>query len=162
LINTAIYSHYNFKNIIIFILIMKAFKLLLAIIPFALVSCSKGGDTSTPTPTPTPTQTEAAVAFSVNVDPGSGNILGVVGTSQAITVKVSSALPSAGVTVGVTVTKDADNSTVFSTSNSSVSTDNNVTITGLAPGVLCTANVVVTSKSTLTNTKGLTFKLAAK
>ena len=96
------------------------------------------------------------------MDPGAGNILGVVGTSQPIVVKVSSALPSAGVTVAVTVTKDADNSTVFSTTNSSVAADNNITITGLTAGVLCTANIVVTSKSTITNTKGLTFKLAAK
>lgn len=141
---------------------MKSFKLLLVIVPFVLGACSKGGDTATPTPTPTPTPTESPVAFTVNVDPGAGNILGVVGTSQAIVVKVSSTIPTAGVTIAVTVTKDADNSTVFSTSNSSVAADNNFTITGLTAGVLCTANVVVTSKSTATNNKAVSFKLAAK
>ena len=141
---------------------MKNLKLLAIVIPFMLFSCSKGGDSSTPTPTPTPTPTESPVAFTVSVDPGAGSILGVVGTSQAINVKVSSNLPAAGVTVTVSVTKDIDNSTVFTTSNSSVSADNNVTITGLTPGVLCTATVVVTSKSTITNTKTTTFKLAAK
>ena len=139
-------------------------KLFLLVLPFLLFSCSKGGESSisNPTPTPTPTPTESPVAFSVNVDPGVGNILGVVGTSQAINVKVSSTIPTAGVTVAVTVTKDADNSTVFTTSSSSVAADNNVTITGLTPGALCTATVVVTSKSTATNTKTSTFKLAAK
>jgi len=143
---------------------MKFIKLLFLAIPFIFFSCSKGGDSSTsnPTPTPTPTPTESPVAFSVNVDPGVGNILGVVGTSQAINVKVSSTIPTAGVTVAVTVTKDADNSTVFTTSSSSVAADNNVTITGLTPGALCTATIVVTSKSTATNTKTSTFKLAAK
>jgi len=137
---------------------MKSMKLLLFVIPILFFSCSKGGDASTPTPTPT----ESPIAFSVNVDPGSGNILAVVGTSQAINVKLSSTIPTAGVTVAVTVIKDADNSTVFTTSNSSVTADNNVTITGLTPGALCTATVVVTSKSTATNTKTSTFKLAAK
>ena len=143
---------------------MKYLKFLLIAFPFILLSCSKSGDSgnSTPTPTPTPTLTESPIAFSVNVDPGSGNILAVTGTSQAINVKVSSTLPSAGVTVAVTVTKDVDNSTVFTTSNSSVAADNNITITGLTPGVLCTATIVVTSKSTATNSKTSTFKLAAK
>ena len=139
---------------------MRSMKLILLVIPFIFFSCSKGGDSPTPTPTPTPT--ESPVTFSVNVDPGTGNILAVVGTSQAINVKVSSTLPSAGVTVAVTVTKDADNSSVFTTTNSSLVADNNITITGLTPGVLSTATITVTSKSTATNTKTITFKLAAK
>jgi hypothetical protein len=142
---------------------MKTAKYLLIAISFFLFACSKGGD-STPTPPtpPPPTPTEASVAFTVSVDPGVGNILGVVGTSQAMNVKISSTLPTAGVTVSVTVLKDADNSSVFTTSTSSVAADNNITITGLTPGVLCTANVVVTSKSTATNTKTTSFKLASK
>lgn len=143
---------------------MKKVSLFLIATSFVFFSCSKGGDSPTPTPpTPTPpTPTESPIAFTVNVDPGAGNILGVVGSSQAIVVKVSSAIPSAGVTIGVTVIKDADNSSVFNVSNSSATADNTVSITGLTPGVLCTANVVVTSKSTATNTKAVSFKLAAK
>ena len=139
---------------------MRSMKLILLVIPFIFFSCSKGGDSPTPKPTPTPT--ESPVTFSVNVDPGAGNILAVVGTSQAINVKVSSTLPTAGVTVAVMVTKDADNSNVFTTANSSLVADNNITITGLTPGVLNTATITVTSKSTATNTKTITFKLAAK
>jgi hypothetical protein len=144
---------------------MKSAKNLLIAIPFFLLSCSKGGDSPTPTPpTPPPpvTPTESAIAFTVNVDPGAGNILGVVGNSQPIIVKISSTLPSAGATVGVTVLKDADNTSVFNNSISTVNADNTITITGLTPGALCTATVVVASKATSTNTKAVTFKLAAK
>ena len=139
---------------------MKYLKLLIVTFPFILISCSKGGDSTTLTPTPTPT--EIPVAFTVNVDPGAGNILAVVGTAQIINVKVSSTIPAAGVSILVTVNKDADNSQVFTASNSSVSSDNNITINGLTPGVLCTATVVVTSKATSTNNKTVNFKLVAK
>lgn len=141
---------------------MKTFKLLLLALPFILSSCSKGGGTPTPNPPTPPTPTEANITFTVDKDPGAGSILGVVGTSQPIVVKVTSALPAAGVTINVQVTKDSDNSSVFSVSNSSVAADNNVNISGLTPGVLCTATIVVTSKSTITNTRSASFKLAAK
>ena len=146
---------------------MKKVRFLLIALPFFLLSCSKGGDsTTTPVtpPTPPPTApTDVPLVVTVNVDPGSGNILGVVGTSQVIIAKISSTIPTAGVTISVTVTKDADNSTVFTTTNSSVAADNSYTITGLTPGVLCTANVVVTSKTPLViNSKAVIFKLAAK
>jgi hypothetical protein len=143
-------------------MIMKTLKFLLVAIPFILLSCSKGGDITTTTPITPVTHVEAASAFSINVDPGAGNILGVVGTSQAIVVKVSSALPTAGVTITTTVTKDADGTSVFTNSVSSLTTDNTINITGLTSGVLCTVKVDVTSKSTATNTKSLSFKLAAK
>ena len=137
---------------------MKYIKLVAFAFLFIFISCSKGGDSPTPTPTPT----ESPIAFTVNVDPGAGNVLAIVGTSQVIGIKVSSTIPPSGVTVALSVTKDMDNSNVFTTSNSSVTADNNVTITSLAPGVLCTATIVVTSKSTTTNTKTVSFKLAAK
>ena len=106
---------------------MKNLKLLLLTIPFLMFSCSKGGTTTTPTPPPAPVA-EASIAFTVNVDPGSGGVLAVTGAAQPIIVKVSSVLPSAGVTVTVTVTKDLDNATVFTNSVSSNSADNNITI----------------------------------
>jgi hypothetical protein len=144
-------------------MIMKKFKYLLVAIPFVFASCSKGGDTATTQPvTPVTPVAEAAVAFSINVDPGAGNILGVVGTSQPIIVKVSSTVPTAGVTIATTVTKDADGTSVFTNSTSSLTADNTITITGLTSGALCTVKVDVTSKSTATNTKSVTFKLAAK
>lgn len=125
-----------------------------------LSSCGKIVDGSKVVPPTSPT--ESPISYTINVDPGAGNILAVVGTSQAINVKVTSTIPAAGVTVGVTVTKDLDNSSVFTTSSSSVSADNNITISGLIPGVVCTATIIVTSKSTTNNTKTSIFKLAAK
>jgi hypothetical protein len=141
---------------------MNKIKLLLIVSPFLLYSCSKGGDSTTTNPPNPPVVTESAIAFTVNVDPGAGVILPVLGTSQSMIVKVSSALPSSGVTVSVNVSKDSDNSIVFANSVSSTIADNNFTITGLTQGTLCTATVVVTSKSTGTNSKTITFKLAAK
>ncbi len=138
---------------------MKTVHFVILAIPFLLNICSKS---DTPAPPPTPVVTDASIAFSVNVDPGAGNILGVVGTSQAIIAKISSVVPTAGVTISVVVTKDADNSNVFSSNTSSTTADNTITITGLSSGALCTALVTVTSKSTLTNTKAVSFKLAAK
>ncbi len=139
---------------------MKHIKFLLLALPLIAISCSKS-DGGTPTPTPTPTSTESAIAFSITQDPGAG-VLGVVGTSQALNIKVTSTLPSAGVNIDVSVKKDLDNSTVFSNSSSSVAADVTTTITGLTPGVQCTATVVVTSKSTSSNNKTVSFKLAAK
>lgn len=138
---------------------MSKIKLFIAAIPFLLLSCSKGGES---TPTPNPPKIETPITIAVVQDPGTGNILGVVGTSQTINVKVNSAIPTAGVNIEVTVRKDADNATVFSTTTSSVAPDNNINITGLTPGVLCTASILVTSKSTASNNKSLSFKLAAK
>ena len=123
-----------------------------------------GGATSlvTNTSPPPPTPIEASIVFSINVDPGVGNILAVTGTTQAMVVSISSAIPSAGVNVNVIVRKDSDNSIIFSSSISSTSSVNNISISGLTAGVLCTASVSVTSKSTSANTSTKTFKLAAK
>jgi hypothetical protein len=140
---------------------MNKFKLFIAVLSIFAVSCSKSGD-SAPTPTPTPTPKETPVSFSITQDPGTGNILGVVGTAQTINIIVSSTIPTAGVNIEVTVRKDVDNSVVFTNTTSTVAANNNVNITGLTPGVLCTASVSVTSKSTATNNKLATFKLAAK
>lgn len=148
---------------------MKYFKLFLVAIPFLLYSCSKGGDSPTPVVPPVVPPvvvTEADIAFKVEI--GSAEIdytkiYGAVGASQAINVNVTSALPKDGVTIDVKVTKDADNSSVFTNSISSTAgAANAVTITSLSPGVLSTATVVVTSKTKATNTATKTFKIAAK
>lgn len=138
---------------------MSKIKLFIAAIPFLLLSCSKGGDS---TPTPNPPKIESPINITVVQDPGAGNILGVTGNSLTINVKLNSEVPTSGVNIDVSVKKDADNSSVFTSSTSAVAADNNVTITGLIPGVLCTATIAVTSKSTPSNNKTLSFKLAAK
>jgi hypothetical protein len=138
---------------------MNKIKLFIAAIPFLLLSCSKGGESS---PTPNPPKVETPINIAVVQDPGAGNILGVTGNSLTINVKLNSEVPTAGVNIEVTVRKDADNSVVFTNTASTIATDNTINITGLTPGVLCTATIAVTSKSTPSNNKTLSFKLAAK
>jgi hypothetical protein len=129
-----------------------------------LMACSKGGDSPAPTPVP-PVATEpsltAANAVTVDIDPGATNIYAVVGTSQKIDVKLL-AIPASGVTIDIKMTKLSDNTIVFSNTISSTSLSNSVTITGLVPGVLYNIAVVVTSKTTASNTKTIEFKIAAK
>lgn len=131
-------------------------------------ACSKGGDSPTPTPPPTPPPvvvTEADVVFKVDIagsEVNYSNVFAVVGTSVAINANISSTLPKDGVTIDVSVKKKADNAVVFSSSTSSSTASNPVTITGLTPGVLCVATVVVTSKSKSSNAMTKTFELASK
>ena len=109
--------------------------------------------------------TEADIIFKVEIagtEVNYSGVLSVVGATQEMTVNISSTLPTAGVNLAVIVRKDSDNSTVFSSSISSTSSINNITISGLTAGVLCTASVLVTSKSSSANTLTKTFKLARK
>lgn len=128
-----------------------------------MMGCSKGGDTSTVTPTPTPSPSpEATITYGIDIDPGAGNIYAALGASQTVNITLSSSLPSAGVTIDVKTTKDADGSTVSSSSVAATTAKNTVTIDNLQSGVLCTSTIIVTSKSSSTNTVTKTFKIARK
>lgn len=118
--------------------------------------------TVTNTPTPTATPTNDPIVFTIDIDPGGGNIFAVVGSSQNMNVEISSIIPSSGVTIDVVVQKDADNTTVFTSSISSSNVNNSVTITNLLPGVLCTTTVTVTSNNGGGNSSIKSFKIAAK
>ena len=130
-----------------------------------VIACSKGGDTPTPTPTPPVVIVEPSLTATngvvVDIDPGATNIYAVVGSSQRIDIKLL-ALPASGVTIDVKMIKSLDNTTAFSNNFSSTSLSNAVTVTGLVPGVLYNLTVVVTSKTTASNTKTIEFKMAAK
>jgi hypothetical protein len=132
-----------------------------------ILGCSKGGDSPAPTPNPKPpvvvvepslTATNGVV---IDIDPGATNIYAVVGTSQKIEVKLA-AIPASGVTIDTKLIKISDNSTTFSNSISSTSLSTLVTVTGLLPGILYNLSVVVTSKTTPSNTKTIEFKIASK
>jgi hypothetical protein len=97
----------------------------------------------------------------VDINPGTSNIYAVIGTAQKMEVKLA-AIPASGVTIDTEMIKVADNTTVFTNSISSTSLINPVTVTGLVPGVLYNVSVVVTSKTTASNTKTIEFKMAAK
>ncbi|MBP6145193.1 MAG: hypothetical protein KA445_06095, partial [Sediminibacterium sp.] len=156
--------------IVIFIFQMMKMKsvkntLLLALMSLVFVACSKGGDSpAPPTPNP-PVVTEPSLTASnaviVDIDPGTSNIYAVLGTTQKMEVRLT-AIPASGVTIDTKMIKVADNTTAFSNSISSTSLINPVNVTGLVPGVLYNLSVVVTSKTTASNTKTIEFKMAAK
>ncbi len=128
-----------------------------------LIGCSKSGDSPTPTPpSPPPTPTEAGIVFAIDIDPGGSGIFAATGASQAFKVNISSTLPSAGVSVDTKTTRDYDNVVISSSSLSSTSATTNITVDSLKPGILCTTTVIVTSKSTSSNSITKTFKIVRK
>ena len=143
------------------------YKILILVMSIGFFGCSKGGDSPAPTPTPKPPvvvvepSLTATGAVVIDIDPGTNNIYAVVGTSQRIEVKLA-AIPVSGVTIDTKLIKVSDNTTAFTSSISSTSLTNPLTVTGLVPGVLYNLSVVVTSKTTPSNTKTVEFKMAAK
>lgn len=140
------------------------YKILILVISIGFLGCSKGGGSPAPTPPPVVVvepSLSAANGVIVDIDPGASNIYAVVGTSQKIEVKIA-ALPASGVNIETKLIKIIDNTTAFTNSISSTSLNNPVTVTGLLPGVLYNLSVVVTSKTTSSNTKTIEFKMAAK
>jgi hypothetical protein len=143
------------------------FKILILIISVGFLGCSKGGDSPAPTPTPKPPvvvvepSLTATNGVLIDIDPGATNIYTVVGTSQRIEVKLA-AIPASGVTIETKLIKISDNSNAFTNSISSTSLTNPITVTGILPGILYNLSVVVTSKTTATNTKTVEFKMASK
>jgi len=125
-----------------------------------LIACSKG-DSPAPTPNPPTPTPEATIVFTVDPDPGTG-IYASLGSSQSMTVNISSTIPSAGVIVDVKTTKDSDGSTVSSSSVASTNAKNTISIDNLVSGVLCTTTVTVTSKSKADNNATKSFKIARK
>ena len=145
---------------------MRNYKILLLVATFFLFACSKAGDSPAPVTPPVVVVPETDLAFKVEIastEIDYAKIYGAIGGSQAINVNVTSALPKDGVTIDVKVTKDVDNTSVFTNNISSTNAAANaITINSLSPGVLSTATVVVTSKTKSSNTATKTFKIAAK
>jgi len=143
---------------------MRNFKIILVALPFILMACSKGGD-STPTPPPVVVVPEADIAFKVEITPDTeidySYPYGAQGGVQDIIVKITSALPKDGVTIDVKVTKDADNTTVFNKNITSTTASNIIKISGLLTEK-STATVLVTSKTKTSNAATKTFKISAK
>ena len=147
--------------------IRKISTIALSVIVLAFAGCSKGGDSPAPTPpTPPPVVvTEADIVFKVDVAGSEVNyntVFPVVGTSLILNANITSTLPKDGVTIDVSVKKKSDNTVVFTSSLSSSTASNPVTVTGLTPGTLCVATITVTSKSKASNSALKTFELASK
>ena len=141
------------------------YKILVLVLSIGFLGCSKGGDSPAPTPPPPVVVVEpsltAANGVTIDIDPGTNNIYAVVGTSQRIEVKLL-AIPASGVNIDTKLIRVSDNTNAFTNSISSTSLTNPITVTGLSPGVLYNLSVVVTSKTTASNTKTIEFKMAAK
>jgi len=143
------------------------YNFLILVLSIGFFACSKGGDSAAPTPTPKPPvvvvepSLTATGGVVIDIDPGATNIYAVLGTSQRIEVKLA-AIPVSGVTIDTKLIKISDNTTAFTNSISSTALANPLTVTGLIPGVLYNLSVVVTSKTTASNTKTVEFKMAAK
>ena len=88
--------------------------------------------------------------------------LAALGSAQDIGVSITSTLPTAGVTADIVVTKDLDNSSVFSQTLTATTANFTTTIQNLVGGIVCTATITLTSKSTLSNKASKTFKIARK
>jgi hypothetical protein len=127
-----------------------------------LLSCSKGGDSTTQQPSPTPTPTEANIAFGIDIDPGTNSIYAALANSQAIQINISSTLPKNGVTIDVITKNDLTNSVVSTSSISTSSSNNKLSIDNLQAGVLCTTTITVTSKTTASNFLIKSLKIAKK
>ena len=144
-----------------------SFRLIVFSLFVVLVSaaCSKGGSSGgggTVTPPTPPAPTEDAIVFTYDIDPGS-NIYAALGTSQEVKISVTSKMPTAGVITDIVVKKDADGSTVSSsTLAASTMVPINGMISNLATNVVCTATITVKSATTATNTTTKTFKIARK
>jgi hypothetical protein len=143
------------------------YKILILVVSIGFLGCSKGGDSPAPAPTPKPpvvvvepslTATNGVI---IDIDPGATNIYTVVGTSQRIEVRLA-AVPASGVNIDTKLIKVSDNTTAFSNSISSTTLTNPITVTGILPGILYNLSVVVTSKTTASNTKTVEFKIASK
>jgi hypothetical protein len=141
------------------------YKILILVLSIGFFACSKGGESPAPTPKPPVVVVEPSLTATngvvIDIDPGATFIYAVVGTSQKMEVRLA-AIPASGVTIETKLIKVVDNTTAFTNSISSSSLINPVTLTGLVPGILYNVSVVVTSKTTASNTKTVEFKIAAK
>lgn len=122
-----------------------------------MVGCSKESAPENPTVN----TKEEAIAFSISPDPGA-TVFSALGATQDFTITVSSKLPTQGVNAIVLVTRDLDGVVVFSQNLSTSFSSFNSSIQNLQNGVLCNANIKLTSKSDSTNFAIKSFKLARK
>jgi len=84
------------------------------------------------------------------------------GPNFPLTVTISSAIPSSGVTIEVKARPDGVATTFFTQTVSSTVKDNNFTITGTPPTVTCIVEITVTSKGCNTNKTTASYRYSKK
>ena len=83
-------------------------------------------------------------------------------TDFPLTVSITSAMPSQGVTIDVKAAPEGSTTNFFTESRSSTSASNNFTITATPVGVVCIVTVTVTSKTKATNTVTASYRYSRK
>lgn len=120
-------------------------------------SCSKGGGETAAPPEP---------ALSIATDPNpAGSVATALSATYPFKLLINSSIPSTGVKIDITQTKDLDNSVVFTQSletTNATTKSVDLSLQNLSPGVLYTIKVDVTSKTTASNKASTSFKLARK
>jgi len=104
---------------------------------------------------------EAALAVTLNPPSGSTQPAAPQ-VDFPLTVSITSAMPSQGVTIDVKAAPDGSATNFFTESRSSTAANNNFTITGTPTGVVCVTTVTVTSKTKATNTVTLSYRYTRK
>ena len=84
------------------------------------------------------------------------------GPNFPLTVTISSAIPSSGVTIEVKARPDGVATTFFTQTVSSTVKDNNFTITGTPSTVTCIVEITVTSKGCNTNKTTASYRYSKK
>ena len=84
------------------------------------------------------------------------------GDNFPLTVSITSAIPTQGVTIDVKAAPDGSTTNFFTESRSSTSANNNFTITGTPVNVVCVTTVTVTSKSKPSNTWTGSYRYSRK
>lgn len=127
---------------------------IVAAIIFGIGSCSdKGGDDDD----------ETNLAVTLNPPVGSTQPAAPQ-IDFPLTVSITSAMPSQGVTIDVVVKRDDGSGTTVFTANNpgTTSANTNFTITGTPVGVVCVTTVTVTSKTKTTNTWTGSYRYSRK
>lgn len=79
-----------------------------------------------------------------------------------VNVKITSSLPSKGVTISVFANPDGSNTSFFSSTKSSTSASNDFTITNTPVGQVCVVTVTVTSNNSSSNKYTGSYRYSAK
>lgn len=125
--------------------------ILLYVMIFLCMSCKKSSSGSG-------SVQEAAIVFTIDATNNSTSL----GNTFPVVITVTSAMPSQGMKVDVTLTDQTNNNSIAQSSVSSSIAKITYTITGLPQQHLCTATIKVSSVATATNTASQSFTVVYK
>jgi len=100
--------------------------------------------------------------LAVTLNPAAGSTQPPAVGPFSLNVKITSGMPSKGVTIAIVATPDGSNTTYFTTSVNSTKASNDFTIANSPVGETLLVKVTVTSLSTATNTWTGSYRYSAK